>query len=486
MSGRRACAALTLLLALAGCAHYPINAPLGAAEPLHPYRFPAMAIERPDPADELFVCLSFSGGGTRAAAFAYGALLALRDTDIGRGGARKSLLDEVDCIAGISGGAFTAAYYGLFGRAIFDDFYGAFLTRDIQRELVGRALDPVNLVRLVSPYFDRIDLAAELYDETVFKRQTFAALAARPRPFVMLHATSMANGGRFHFTQDDFDLLRSDLGPFPIGRAVAASSAFPFLLSPVTVESFPTPPGVALPADIENGLRTRGANWAWYTWARDRADFVNASPAGGEPPSRKFLHLLDGGLSDNLGLRSIVDAYARSTGFIGQRINAGHIKRLVVIAVNARTAPPEHVSGEERAPGLGEVFMKTATVSMESLSFETLDRALSQQRERDQAQTDIRVCNEHLAACGASPLPSFAQNLRTCFVEIDFDALPAPEREWFLSLPTTFALPEGSVKKLIDVAGGLLRDSADFQKLLRALRGEPTMGAGVGEAGNCS
>ena len=484
MSGRRACMALVLVLA--GCAHYPINAPLGAAGPQHPYRFPAMAIERPDPADELFVCLSFSGGGTRAAAFSYGALLALRDADIGRGGAKKSLLDEVDCIAGISGGAFTAAYYGLFGRAIFDDFYGAFLTRDIQRELVGRALDPVNLVRLVSPYFDRIDLAAELYDETVFKRQTFAALAARPRPFVMLHATSMANGGRFHFTQDDFDLLRSDLGPFSIGRAVAASSAFPFLLSPVTVESFPTPPGAALPADIENGLRTRGGNWAWYTWARDRVDFVNVSPAGGEPPPRKFLHLLDGGLSDNLGLRSIVDAYARSTGFIGQRINAGHIKRLVVIAVNARTAPPEHVSGEERAPGLGEVFMKTATVSMESLSFETLDRALSQQRERDQAQTDIRVCNEHLAACGASPLPSFAQNLRTCFVEIDFDALPPPEREWFLSLPTTFALPEDSVKKLIDVAGGLLRDSADFQKLLRALRGEPTMGAGVGEAGNCS
>ncbi len=482
----RSLATVCLVLALAGCAHYPVNAPLGEAGPQHPYRFPAMSLDRPDPADELFVCLSFSGGGTRAAAFSYGALLALRDTDIGRGGARKSLLDEVDCIAGISGGAFTAAYYGLFGAGIFDDYYRAFLIRDIQGELTLRALNPVNLVRLSSPFFDRIDLAAELYDETVFKQQTFTALAARPRPFVMLHATSMADGGRFHFTQDDFDLLRSDLGAFPVGRAVAASSAFPFLLSPVTLESFPSPPDFTPPDDVRNALQHRERNWARYTWARERLDLVNLPPPGVQPPPRKWLHLLDGGLSDNLGVRSILDAYDRSSGFIRQRINAGQVKRFVVIAVNARTDPPGHVSQQEHAPRLGEVFMKTATVSMERLSFDTLDYAVSRQTERDQAQTNLRVCNQHLAACGAPLLPGVAQDIRTCVVEIDFESLPSPERDWFLALPTTFALPEASVRKLIEAAGQLLRDSPDFQKLLRALRGEPTLGAGVGDRGNCS
>src|SRR5262249_34968075 len=232
------------------CAHYPVNARLAAAGPAAPYRFPAMVLDRPDPADELFVCLSFSGGGTRAAALAYGALIALRDTDIGRAGTPKSLLDDVDCIAGISGGAFTAAYYGLFGPATFREFYGGFLTRDIQGELALRALNPVNLIRLASPYFGRIDLAAQLYDETVFKQQTFAALAARPRPFIILHATNMANGGRFQFTQDEFDLLSSDLGPFPVARAVAAASAFPFLLSPLTLQSFAVPPTFTVPDDI--------------------------------------------------------------------------------------------------------------------------------------------------------------------------------------------------------------------------------------------
>jgi predicted acylesterase/phospholipase RssA len=204
-------------IAIAGCAHYPLNAPLAHHTPSEGHRFPAMDLNKPDPADELFVCFSFSGGGTRAAAFAYGALVKLRDTNIGGGGAGPSLLDEVDCIAGISGGAFTAAYYGLFGaKQTFEKFHDVFLGRDIQGELALRAASPPNLWRLASPYFGRIDLAAELYDQTVFEGKTFAALPKRP--FVILHATNMANGSRFEFTQDVFDFMGSDLAPLAAPR----------------------------------------------------------------------------------------------------------------------------------------------------------------------------------------------------------------------------------------------------------------------------
>ena len=474
--------ALVVLFSLVavGCAHYPLNAPLATAgDGRTGYRFPAMVVERPDPADEIFVCLSFSGGGTRAAAFSYGALLRLRNIDIGRTGRPRSLLDEVDCIAGISGGAFTAAYYGLFGAATFDRFYDRFLARDIQGELALSALNPVNLARLASPYFSRIDLAAELYDTTVFGGATYAALAKRPRPFVILHATSMANGAPFEFTQDDFDFLGSDLGSFHVGRAAAASSAFPFLLSPVSLRSYPPAAGFVIPRDVSRALETRELNPSRYAWARQRLDLM----AGQE---EKWLHLLDGGLADNIGLRSVLRAYDRSGGFIAQRINAGHIKRLIVIAVNARTDPPEQLSRQARSPGLADVFMKTATVSMESLSADTIDYAINRQSEREQAQTNVRLCNQRLAGCGAEPFPTFAQEIRTCFVEISFEGLPSPAREQFLSLPTTFALPEESVKRLIEVAGTLLDSSPSLQKLLRALRGEPTPGAGVGECGNCS
>jgi len=198
------------------------------------------------------------------------------------------------------------------------------------------------------------------------------------------------------------------------------------------------------------------------------------------------VHLLDGGLADNIGLRSILRAYDRSDGFIAQRINAGHIKRLIVIAVNARTDPPEQLSRQERSPALADVFMKTATVSMETLSADTIDYAISRQSEREQAETNVRLCNERLTSCGADPFPSFAQDIRTCFVEISFEGLPSPAREEFLAMPTTFALPEQTVKRLIAAAGTLLDSSPSFQKLLRALQGETAPGVGVGERGNCS
>ena len=107
----------------------------------------------------------------------------------------------------------------------------------------------------------------------------------------------------------------------------------------------------------------------------------------------KWLHLLDGGLTDNIGLRSILRAYDRSSGFIGQR-------------VNARTDPPEELSGRETSPGVLDVFMKTATVSIETLTVDALDYAVNRQREREQAQANIRTCNEKLTACRGTLLPT--------------------------------------------------------------------------------
>jgi NTE family protein len=65
--------------------------------------------------------LTFSGGGTRAAALAYGVLETLRDTPIKIDGKTARMLDEVDLISSVSGGSFTSAYYGLHGDGIFEE-----------------------------------------------------------------------------------------------------------------------------------------------------------------------------------------------------------------------------------------------------------------------------------------------------------------------------------------------------------------------------
>ena len=106
---------------------------------------------------------------------------------------------------------------------------------------------------------------------------------------------------------------------------------------------------------------------------------VGASP--GRRPDRQHRPALDPG------------AYDRSSGFIGQR-------------VNARTDPPEELSGRETSPGVLDVFMKTATVSIETLTVDALDYAVNRQREREQAQANIRTCNEKLTACRGTLLPT--------------------------------------------------------------------------------
>ena len=121
-------AALGCALLLAACATLAPNPPLAKYEPKAGYDFERLQ-RGAENTDELFVILAFSGGGTRAAALAYGVLEALRDTPIEWRGRRRALLDEVDVISSISGGSFPAAYYALRGRQIFEEFPERFLYR---------------------------------------------------------------------------------------------------------------------------------------------------------------------------------------------------------------------------------------------------------------------------------------------------------------------------------------------------------------------
>lgn len=227
---------LAVLLLASGCAHFQRNAPLVSRDPSSGYRF--RQTDSPTNSSDLLLMLAFSGGGTRAASLSYGVLEELARTPVGAEGKQHRLLDEVDSISSVSGGSFTAAYYALWGDRIFSDFEPQFLKKDVQTGLLLRVLAPWNLVRLASPAFSRSDLAAEYYDHLLFKDATYADIMAQGgRPFLCINATDVASGARFEFTQDEFDLIRSDLSQFPVSRAVAASSALPMYLTPVTLKN---------------------------------------------------------------------------------------------------------------------------------------------------------------------------------------------------------------------------------------------------------
>lgn len=83
------------------------------------------------------------------------------------GDQQHRLLDQVDVISAVSGGSYTAAYYGLFGDRLFEDFRERFLLRNWQQTYGWMLANPVNVAKLASPDFNRSDLMARFLDEEV-------------------------------------------------------------------------------------------------------------------------------------------------------------------------------------------------------------------------------------------------------------------------------------------------------------------------------
>ena len=107
-----------------------------------PITAPVLAAGVEANSDKLFVVVTFSGGGKRAAAFSYGVLEALRDVKVTTpDGEQRALLDEIDIISAVSGGAFTAAYYALNGQETFDSYAPRFLNHDTEKDLWRKVLD---------------------------------------------------------------------------------------------------------------------------------------------------------------------------------------------------------------------------------------------------------------------------------------------------------------------------------------------------------
>lgn len=146
------------LLLLGGCATPDqINCPIIHYDPSSHHQVEKQW-HRGDQRD--LVVLAFSGGGTRAAAFSYGVLEALRRIEIvTKTGRRIRLLDDVDVITGVSGGSFTALAYGLYGEELFDGYEACSLKRNVQGELIARILNPLNWAALSSPKWGRSELA---------------------------------------------------------------------------------------------------------------------------------------------------------------------------------------------------------------------------------------------------------------------------------------------------------------------------------------
>ncbi|MDM0037014.1 patatin-like phospholipase family protein [Variovorax sp. J22P271] len=461
--GIAACALL-----VAGCATRPVNPPISQANPSSGYRFETRQAEVKD--KDALVILAFSGGGTRAAAFSYGALEYLRRTEIVTPKGRGRLIDQVDIITGVSGGSFTALAYGPYGDKLFDDYEQRFLKRDVQGAIISRSLNPGNWPRLSSTAWGRSELAAELYDEVLFNNATFGDLNRGKGPLILASATDISSGARVVFQQSVFDVLCSDLNAVPLSRAAAASSAVPVVLSPVTLNNYggtcnmTPPPWVARFTDTDNPPRPAARA---IRSLRSLGDFTDSA-------KRPYIHLVDGGVSDNVGMRGVLDSLEilEAMQEAGMPTQLDSAKRIVVFIVNSLSVPPTNWDESETPPGSVEILLKSSGVPIDRYSFEAVE-LLRDMAARWNTMRKIRTS----AAMASNKDPAVAAITRgpdaeIYAIDVSFAALKdKAELAYLNQQPTTFVLPDVAVDRLRAAAGTIMADSPEFRRLLRDVGG---------------
>lgn len=459
-------AAASLLL-LSACASL-VDAPpptraLQQVDSSYGYRFSNLR-PGPDNSDGLFLVLSFSGGGTRSGALAYGVLDKLRATTVQWDGRSRRLLDEVDVINGVSGGSYAAAYYGLHRDAFFDQFPPRFLYADFQTELWDRYVSVTGLAQLLGlARNDRIDHLGVMLERRLFEQHTYAdLLAPRQRPLVVIHATDLAQGSDFQFTQDQLDPLCTDLSALPVARAVAASSAVPILFGPVTFPNhaggcgYIAPPWVAKagqgPMDQRAALRAAQR-------AREFASYLDASATTGRP----WIHLIDGGVADNLGLRGVLESGAVRGGLapLLQRLGLRGVRKVVFVVVGAEVQPDLGISRSSEAPSTRQMASAVVDAFMNNSSFET----------QTWLRTSFRHWRDEARALAGTESNPYTGTPEFYLVEAHLRDLQGREqRQRMMAVPTTFRLEPSQVDALIQAGRDLLDQSPEFQRLVRDLQ----------------
>jgi NTE family protein len=475
--------ALAIVL-LAGCATRPVNPPLTHYDPEKAYRIERASENAEDNAT--LVILAFSGGGTRAAAFSYGVLETLRDMEVTtKSGRHERVLDTVDVITGISGGSFTALAFGLYGDKLFDIYEASFLKRNVQGELLQRALSPRNWGALVSTGWGRSELAADMYDEILFKGATFNDLR-RDGPRILVSATDLAEGTRLIFNPENFDVLCTDLSSVRLARAAAASSAVPVVLSSITIDNYGGTCGYRPPPWADMFLNNPDPPRP----AARTVKRLQELQAFADRERRPYLHLVDGGVSDNVGMRGVLDVLSTFEALheAGQKTPYDHVRNVFIFVVNSLATPPNDWDLHENPPGLFDVLLKATGTPIDRYSYDTVETLRDIQARWASLREIQDAIKSYPALADKLPFVMRAPDITIRVIEVSFGVLPdKAERDYLNTLPTSFVLDDEAVDRLRTAAKNAILVSPEVKRLmnngaLRMVGPGPRVNATTGNA----
>jgi predicted acylesterase/phospholipase RssA len=429
----------------------------------------------PDPGDDgsLVVGLAFSGGGARAAAFAYGVLRELDEAVIDQVPYRRTMVDDIRMISGTSGGAIMAAYFGYRGPEEYRDFRERFLLRNAEATIRTSVGSPVNLSRAWSGGVnDRSGFAAWL-DRNLFEGATFAQLKRPDAPIVWLTASDIYNGTPFLFTYDTFAALCSDLDRVRLADAVAASAAFPVVFAPLMLAADAPDCGYRPPAWMVRALADREAPLRLAAYARALDSY-----RGGREP--KYVRLLDGGLTDNIGITGFALERAAADTPHGPLSPEEAVKldRLLYIVADAGRERAPTWGTNPRGPALTDLLAAvsdTAITSSTREGFDALELEVAHWRNeivRYRCGLSMAEIRRHRGSLEGWN----CRDVRLAIEHISFRDLDPDTKARLDRVPTRLTLPQQEVDFVVEAGRRAIRSNPAVREALAHIQRK----AGVG------
>jgi NTE family protein len=497
---------------LAGCFSHSDNIQLTEFNPEIGHRPDIKAVTE----DDKLVVVTFSGGGIRAASLAFGALQGLDGLSKQPDG--SSLIDRIDYVSSVSGGSVTAGWFAMNGASGLrgpagDAYQKNFLERSHTWPIAARGLNPVALGGYLFTDYKRIDVLADYFASGPIGKATMAEVtkrySERKSPFVILNAADMTYGYGFSFTQNNFDLLCSDLSSFRLADAVAASAAFPFAFSPITLRNY-SGPGCAW--QQQEGWKKHGQP-AWINGMLEYYDVAMLgsqarSPAPNDIPflrearirntflrgENKYVHLLDGGLVDNLGIKPLImmdDIPSEEPGlrnrYRPEQIRApfDKVREILFVVVNARSDNPSDNNQREYPPGLFDTFSSVVGSPLDS-SILNIQHQLTAELGSVTGKEPAFVAGMADAAAPRPPgAPPPVTGAKAYIATVDFDLIPdqiaagrndgGDCRRDFKRLATSWSLEPKQIAALIGVSRALLSRSPGLAKFLEDTKMAPAL-----------
>jgi NTE family protein len=460
--------ATALAVWLAGCASLGVSDPTN--QPLSGDAAAAFASSRQDPSagDDVMVGLAFSGGGTRAAAFAHGVLQEIDQTTARSRSGTHSLLDRVGFVSGVSGGAVTAAYFGLKKRDALTDFREKFLIRNAE-ESISTNISAVNLMKGLGGGVNDVRTFSRWLNDNLYNGATFADFRKAAGPQVWLNASDIYNRTPFIYGATTFGALCSDLASYPIAEAVAASAAVPIVFTPMVIRTYPKQCTDRLSPAMEKAHNNPNAPPMLKAFADALVSYSDGST--------KYIKLLDGGLVDNFGLSGFtiarLAAQAPHEPLSAER--AVRLRRAIVILVDAGRAPSGNwVQTVDGPSGMDLVNAASDTALSASVRASyTAFQAILSDYQRQLVSWRCSLSPELRKRYGAGPNWS-CQDIKLILTRVAFEQLGPARAKTLNAVDTRFKLPVDQVDAVIAAGRDALSANPQYREFLRGLGARPS------------